>query len=204
MDNFMALIEDITRSNGLKDATVHLQRKALTLPGFFRTTKLWDLIIMDDSNLIAGLEFKSQVGPSFGNNCNNRAEEAIGTAHDFWRAYREQAFGDIPRPFLGWLVLVEDVIEPRSPVKENSPHFAVFPEFKNASYLDRYHLLCRKLVLEQLYTAATVLATPRTAIRDGSFTQNKDMTNLDNFVSTFAGHIAVAATRNKESAKRRK
>jgi len=195
MDGFIALMEAITRGNGLKEATIHLNRKTLTLPGFFRPTKLWDMIVMNGPTLIAALEFKSQVGPSFGNNCNNRAEEAIGTAHDFWTAYRERAFGDIPRPFLGWLMLVEDAEQSRSPVRDKSPHFTVFPEFKNASYLERYHLLCRKMTHEQLYTAAASLATPRSAVKDGRFTDYDDMTSLSSFVSTFAGHIAAAAAR---------
>lgn len=195
MNGFISLIEDITRGNGLESATIHLQRRALTLPGYFRPTKLWDMLILDRTTLIAALEFKSQVGPSFGNNCNNRAEEAIGTAHDFWTAYRERAFGDVPRPFLGWLVVVEDAEQSRSPVKDSSPHFPVFPEFVSASYLDRYHLLCRKLMHEQLYTAATSLSTPRHAIKDGKFSCPSDMTSLDSFVTTFAGHIAAAAAR---------
>lgn len=195
MDGFISLVTDLVRGNGLKSADIHLQRKALTLPGFFRPTKLWDLVIMDRGKLIAALEFKSQVGPSFGNNCNNRAEEAIGTAHDFWTAYREGAFGDIARPFLGWLMLVEDAPGSRSPVRDASPHFPIFPEFREASYIERYHLLCKKLVQEQLYTTATTLASPRSAVKDGSFMGNDDMTNLSNFVATFAGHIAAAAAR---------
>lgn len=58
--------------------------------------------------MIAAVEFKSQVGPSFGNNFNNRSEEAIGSAHDIWTAFREGAFGAQSRPFIGWLILVED------------------------------------------------------------------------------------------------
>ncbi len=197
MDGFIILMEQIVRGNGLKDASIHLQRKALTLPGFFRPTKLWDMIVMDDSTLIAALEFKSQVGPSFGNNCNNRAEEAIGTAHDFWTAYRERAFGDIPRPFLGWLILVEDTEASRTPVRDRSPHFPVFPEFQNASYLDRYHLLCRKMIHEQLYSSACSLASPRSAIQDGRFNTYNDMTSLSSFISTFAGHIAAASARKR-------
>jgi hypothetical protein len=73
----------------------------LTLPGFFRPTKLWDLLVIRDRELVAALAFKSHVGPSFGNNFNNRAEEALGTAADFWTAFREGAFGKTPRPFLG-------------------------------------------------------------------------------------------------------
>ena len=98
---------------------------------------------------------KSQVG-SFGNNFNNRTEEAIGTAHDFWTAYRENAFGKQPRPFVGWLMLVEDAPGSRSPVRDASPHFPVFPEFQGASYLKRYDLLCQRLVQEQLYTTAAI------------------------------------------------
>lgn len=45
MDGFVSLIQEITLGNGLTDDTIHLNRKALTLPGFFRPTKLWDMII---------------------------------------------------------------------------------------------------------------------------------------------------------------
>ena len=47
------------------------------------------------------VEFKSQVGPSFGNNFNNRTEEAIGNAEDIWTAYREGRFGRHRAPLLG-------------------------------------------------------------------------------------------------------
>lgn len=195
MNGFISLVEDLVVGNGLNSATIHLGRRLLTLPGYFRPTKLWDLVIINRGELVAALEFKSQVGPSFGNNCNNRAEEAIGTAHDFWTAYREGAFGDTPRPFVGWLMLVEDAAGSRSPVRDRSPHFPVFPEFQNASYLERYHLLCKKLIHEQLYTSATVLATPRSARKDGRFTTNDDMTSLTSFISSLAGHVAATAAR---------
>jgi hypothetical protein len=98
MDGFIALVSDLVRANGLADARIHRQRAVLTLPGYFRPTKLWDLLVIHRGELIAAIELKSQVGPSFGNNFNNRAEEAIGTAHDLWTAYREGAFGQQPRP----------------------------------------------------------------------------------------------------------
>jgi hypothetical protein len=193
MDGFIDLASDLVRANGLKDAEIHLQRKTLTLPGFFRPTKIWDMLVLYRGQLVSALEFKSQVGPSFGNNFNNRAEEAIGSAADFWTAYRENAYGSIPRPFLGWLMLVEDAAGSRSPVGEQSPHFPVFPEFRGASYLDRYHLLCKKLMQEQFYTAATVLASPRAAMKTGQFSTHDDLTSLTQFVAAFAGHIAAVA-----------
>jgi len=61
------------------------------LPGYFRPTKSWDLVVVSDEQLFASIEFNSHVGPSFGNNFNNRVEEALGSASDLWMAYREGA-----------------------------------------------------------------------------------------------------------------
>jgi len=132
MDGFISLVCDIVIANGLVHADIHQKRALLTLPGYFRPTKLWDLLVIHKGQLIAAIEFKSQVGPSFGNNFNNRTEEAIGTAHDLWTAYREGAFGQQPRPFVGWLMHVEDAPKSRRPVTDKSPHFPVLDEFKGA------------------------------------------------------------------------
>ena len=145
--------------------------------------------------LIAAIELKSQVGPSFGNNFNNRAEEAIGTAHDLSTAYREAAFGAQARPFVGWLMMVEDAPRSRSPVKKVSPHFPVFPEFNGASYLKRYDILCQRLVKEQLYTSATLITSPRTAVKTGEYSELSQLTGLRNLVAELAGHIAAASAR---------
>ncbi len=195
MDGFLALVLDIIKANGLARAEIHQNRAMLTLPGYFRPTKLWDLLVMYKGELIAAIELKSQVGPSFGNNFNNRTEEAIGTAHDLWTAYREGAFGKQPRPFVGWLIMVEDTAKSRSPVRDSSPHFPVFEEFKGASYLKRYDLLCQRLVQEQLYTTATVIAAERSAVDSGDFSQLSSMTGLKAFVTALAGHIAAEAAR---------
>ena len=195
MDKFLALILDVVRANGLAHALIHQKKAVLTLPGYFRPTKLWDLLITHHGELIAAIELKSQVGPSFGNNFNNRAEEAIGTAHDFWTAYREGAFGKQPRPFAGWLMLVEDAPASRSPVRDNSPHFPVFDEFKGASYLKRYDLLCQKLVQEQLYTHAALVISSRNAVDTGEFSEMSPMTGIKTFVTSLAGHIAAETAR---------
>ena len=195
MDGFMALALDIIKANGLNHAEIHRSRAMLTLPGYFRPTKLWDLLVLYKGELIAAIELKSHVGPSFSNNFNNRTEEAIGTAHDLWTAFREEAFGKQLRPFVGWLMMVEDAPESRSPVRDSSPHFPVFEEFKGASYLKRYDLLCQRLVQEQLYTTAAVIAAERSAVNTGNFTNLSDMTSLKAFMTSLAGHIASAAAR---------
>lgn len=70
--------------------------------------------------LAAAIEFKSQVGPSFGNNFNNRVSEALGNAEDLWTAYREGRFGDI-RPWIGYLFLLEDAPKSSNPVRVTLP-----------------------------------------------------------------------------------
>lgn len=196
MDGFVSLVIDIVEANGLARADVHQGRAVLTLPGYFRPTKLWDLLVMDRDELVAAIELKSQVGPSFGNNFNNRAEEAIGTAHDLWTAYRNDAFGEQSRPFVGWIMLVEDVPASRRPVENESPHFQVFKEFEGASYQKRYDLLCQRLIKEQLYTAA-VLTSSRSAIKTGEYRSLSEMTSLKNFITELAGRVAAQALRRK-------
>ncbi|TQV64421.1 MAG: restriction endonuclease [Halothiobacillaceae bacterium] len=195
MDGFLALVLDIVKANGLAHAEIHQKKAVLTLPGYFRPTKLWDLLVIYKGELIAAIELKSQVGPSFGNNFNNRTEEAIGTALDLRTAFREEAFGKQPRPFVGWLMMVEDAPKSRSPVKNSSPHFPVFKEFKGSSYLKRYDLLCQRLVQEQLYTTAAVIAAERAAVDSGDFREMSSMTSLRTFVTTLAGHVAAEAAR---------
>jgi hypothetical protein len=159
------LVVDIFKATGL-DAMHIRTRTGLELPGYFRPEKEWDLIVVADGKLVCAIEFKSQVGPSFGNNANNRAEEAIGNATDIWTAYREQRLGIGPRPFLGYFFLLEDCSRVHSAVKPKEPCFQVDPIFKNASYTKRYEILCRRLVLERLYDSACLtLATHETPTR---------------------------------------
>lgn len=196
MDGFLELIDAIAKKNGLKNAEIYFDRRALTLPGYFRPTKLWDILILNQGRLVAAIELKSHVGPSFGNNCNNRAEEAIGSAHDIWTAYREGSFGKQPKPFIGWLMLLEDCDKSRCPVKSAEPHFPVFPEFKEASYANRYDLLCQKLIQENLYTAAATILSAREAKTTGTYHELSELTGLKNFLITFAAHIAAEVARS--------
>jgi hypothetical protein len=136
-------------------------RKIAELPGFYRPTKEWDIVVVVEGNLLAAIELKSQIGPSFGNNFNNRTEEALGSALDIWTAYREGAFRSSPAPWLGYLLLLEDCMQSRRPVGVCEPHFQVFPEFKGASYARRYELFCRKLVRERQYSAACFFMASR-------------------------------------------
>lgn len=93
------------------------------------------------------------------------------------------------------LDLVDYENKARKAVKDASPHFPVFEEFKGASYLKRYDLLCQKLVQEQLYTTAAVITAERGAAKTGDFAELSPMTGLRTFVTALAGHVAAEAAR---------
>ncbi len=92
-------------------------------------------------------------------------------------------------------MMVEDAPQSRCAVKDASPHFPVLPEFKGASYLQRYDLLCQKLVKEQLYTTAALITSPRNAASTGEFAEMSAMTGIKTFVAALAGHVAATAAR---------
>lgn len=190
LDGFLPLIRELVVRNGLPHARIlTVGKNDLTIPAFFRATKMWDVLVLSEGHLVAAIELKSQVG-SIGNNLNNRTEEAVGTAQCFWTAYRENVFGSQPRPFTGWVMVVEDSVVSQRIVRECSKHFELLPEFVRTSSLARYEIFCRKLMTEALYTKACVLASEEVAISTGAYRELSTDTSLSTFVAGFAGFIA--------------
>src|SRR5690606_23678464 len=60
MDGFAELITRSLGLNGVPPDAI-FQRAGIELPGYFRPTKQWDLLVVYDGTLIAALELKSQV-----------------------------------------------------------------------------------------------------------------------------------------------
>jgi hypothetical protein len=161
------------------------RRSGVELPGYFRPTKKWDLVVMDENLLVAAIEFKSQVGPSFGNNFNNRSEEAIGSAVDVWRAYEAGTFGPV-RPWLGYFFLLEEAPAATRPVRLPNTVYEVEAVFEQTSYADRYRILCQRLVRERLYDAACFM----TATLDSSITEPDPEIGFAMFAAKIAGRAA--------------
>lgn len=191
MNGFCDVVHQLLEDSGISDASIFLDSK-LELPGFFRPTKRWDMLVVSKGRLIAAMEFKSQRGPSFGNNFNNRTEEAIGTAQDLWTAYRESAFGsDCRRPWLGWVMLLEECAESTAPIEVEEPHFPVFPEFRGASYKKRYELLIQKLVREKLFDGGAFLTSTAKGGPKGEYIEPSQDLTMRVFLAGLAGHAGV-------------
>jgi hypothetical protein len=148
------------------------------------------MLVVNSGHLVAAIEFKSQRGPSFGNNFNNRTEEALGNATDMWTAYREGAFGaNQPRPWLGWVMLLEDCEGSTQSVGVAEPHFPVFKEFQNSSYSRRYELLLRKLMLEKLYDGTAFVMSAEKQGKRGVYTEPAIDLSMKRFLAGLAGHV---------------
>jgi hypothetical protein len=160
------------------------------LPSYFRASKNWDIIVCKNSlfktlngnsasaerkpTLIAAIEFKSQEG-SIGNNQNNRIEESIGSATDFWASYENGNFARLqPRPWLGYLFVgryAEKELSGRVEIKQ--PHFYTDPVFepensedrlsgvkyRGPSYATRYRIFLERMIAKKYYDGAAFIAT---------------------------------------------
>jgi hypothetical protein len=200
LDGFVRLVTAVTTHCGLPTEAVLTSGTAtMALPGFYRPTKRWDTLVMLDGHLLAVFEYKSQVGPSFGNNFNNRAEEALGNATDLHAAQDNGAFvamdrapRDKPPLFAGYVMVLEDCADSRSVVGIGLKHFPVLPEFVSTSYADRYNLLCEKLVTQRLYSAAALVLTERAAgLATGAHTHLSASTSLRFLFARFAGELTA-------------
>lgn len=189
MNGFIESFEKLANIAGVPESAVYTKSRFLELPGYFRPTKEWDLLIVLEGVLLTAIEAKSQVGPSFGNNFNNRTEEAMGSALDLWTAFREKAYKRTVRPWLGYVFLLEDCPQSQRPVSVREPHFEVFPEYRDASYAKRYEIFCKKLVLERHYDASAFLMSKRDEGLLGKYSEPCLDIGFHRFASAFVAHL---------------
>ncbi|MGI0132287.1 MAG: PaeR7I family type II restriction endonuclease [Thermoplasmata archaeon] len=159
LHGFARLVVRVLLGAGLTRDTIYVGSRT-EVPGYFRAEKDWDLLVVRDGKLVAALELKSQVG-SFGNNFNNRVEEAVGSATDLRNAIKAGSLGRSQRAWLGYLMLLQDDPRVRTPVRVQTPHYPVEPELVKASYMTRYVHFCRRLQSTGLYSCAAVVLSPR-------------------------------------------
>lgn len=191
-DGFVRLLAEVVADAGVDSFNIHTtSKRTRTLPGYYRPAKEWDLVVTIDDTLVAAVEVKSQVG-SFGNNFNNRVEEALGNAHDFWAAYAKGVYKPSARPWLGYLMMLEE--HPSSLAATRplvlSP-FGVDSAFQSLSYADKYEEVCRRLVRERLYDAACFIRSNEVDGLNGRYTEPAREIGIKNFSRSLHSHAAA-------------
>jgi len=187
MDGFAGLIEDVLVEAGVPRDSVKHDYYA-TLPGYYRHEKEWDTAVVHDDELLAVVEYKSQAS-SFGNNLNNRAEEAIGSNTDLLQAYEDGVFEPSPAPWIGYLMLMADNESSRTAPTLREPNFSVDDEFRDATYVDRMELLCLRMVRQRLANSAAFILSDEERGTDGEYWYPNEELQFNRFARSLASHV---------------
>ncbi len=152
-DSIAAVIAKFFLDAGYPPESIRVSKKQrLELPGYYRPTKQWDVVVTYQDTLVAAFELKALGGPSFGNNYNNRVEEALGSAVDLRRAELTDTYSG-EKPWLGYFFILQDAKKSRSPVRIPKGAFPVEDVWHNASYQKRFSIFCERLMAEGIYDA---------------------------------------------------
>lgn len=198
MKAFEKLIVQLLTENGVAMQDIKIGTSAV-VPGYFRGAKNWDVLIKkstDTGDVLIGLiEFKSLKGAS-GKNINNRSEEAIGSAYDFYKAnehlgitsYNEDKFVS---PFLGYVFLVGADVKNADGKNIKSPWFDIDPVFKHSddnpmSYLKRFELLSYRLKVGGLYSETSLLVE-----QENGYSEPSEPLEFYNFVIRMLGDVVT-------------
>ncbi|MCU1400511.1 MAG: paeR7IR [Acidimicrobiales bacterium] len=133
------------------------------LPGYYRETKSWDVVLQYKGHALAVIEAKSQ-GSSLANNFNNRVEEAIGQAADVWKSHERGLLISGLRPWVGYLMVVEETARTTEAKHLNVGKavpigMMIDPVFDGMSYAERYAMAFQRLDQERLLDATCVAIT---------------------------------------------
>lgn len=164
MAPFEALIRQVVQDAGV--VVDPEPSDTIYLPGYYRETKSWDVVLQYKGHALAIVEAKSQ-GSSLANNFNNRVEEAIGQAADVWKSHERGLLVSGIRPWIGYLMVVEETVKTTEPKhllsgKVVPAGMLVDPVFDGMSYAERYATAFKRLDQERMLDATCVAITDRT------------------------------------------
>lgn len=187
MDGFAGLIEDLLVEAGVPRDSVKHDYHA-TLPGFYRPEKEWDTAVVHQGELLAVIEYKSQAS-SFGNNLNNRIEEAVGSFTGLLEAYEDGAFEPSPAPWIGYLFLMADNDQSQNVPRLREPNFSVGDEFRDATYLDRIEFLCLRLVRQRLVNEGVFILSDEENGLEGEYREPNEELRFMRFARSLTSHV---------------
>lgn len=196
---FEEVLIDVLIENGVNRADIFTGKNA-TVPGYFRATKQWDVLVRKQTaygNVLVGLiELKSIKG-SVGNNANNRVEEAVGSGYDFQKANSKLGLSSINTeyfepPFVGYMFLMGYHEKNEGGGKISSPLFELDEGFVSSdvnklNYKKRFEILSYRLLESKLYSStALLLEDPN--VEEG-YTEPSSQLSFYNFVARMLGEV---------------
>lgn len=173
MNGFIDLFADLALWAGARPENI-LRGSQAMLPGLFRPSRQWDLLVKREEQVVCAYEFASVTGLATEEELDRRTDEAIASAHDLWGVYGRHAINFDIQPWLGYVLVAatEDGLRPASRTRARIND--VLPEFRQATSVHRYELLCSRLVRERLYSDAALLLVKK----DGTYAGPADDLSL--------------------------
>lgn len=87
-------------------------------------------------------------------------------------------------------MLIGDDEKSTIPVRNYTNHYPVLKEFENASYIDRYKILCEKLMTERLYTSVCLIRTKDAK----TFSDVTEGLSIARFTNSLKGYLTGCAS----------
>ena len=134
--------------------TVLRGRKAC-VPGYYRPSKTWDLVVKYGNLIVVVIELKS-LTRSHGNNYNSRIEECLGCFADLEMYYNKNGGY---RPYVGYLLLMDDSENTNKIRKCSVP---VLKKFEDSGYLQRSKAFCKNFTEDHYNVSAHTLVYKQT------------------------------------------
>lgn len=187
LDSLAWVIRDDLIEAGFDPYDISVGR-GLTIPGWFRPAKDWDMLAFDGNDLLAAIELKS-INSSFGNNFNNRAEEAIGSAVDAGYAikYDLMRYKANP-PALGYVLVVKTCEDSASVCQDRRAVYPVDEAFNDASYRERFAVMCRRFLAERIYQAVWIVWVDPDR---GEVIEPDPYMSYDRFIETIVSQLRI-------------
>ncbi|MFB9584433.1 PaeR7I family type II restriction endonuclease [Streptomyces goshikiensis] len=189
-DPIADVIARFFREADYPDICIHTASQ-LELPGFYRPQKKWDLVVNWGETLVAAFELKALGGPSYGNNFNNRVEEAVGSATDVRRAFAE-IYPDSEMPWLGYLFIMQDDEKSQRPVGLAKSPLLVDETWRRKSYQGRGGIFCERLLQSKLYDGVCYVTAP---MGTGEFSEPSPEVGWDAFSDAISDRISALRKR---------
>jgi len=145
---------------GTPRSAIKTRGRLKNMPGYFRPTKNWDLAVVDENDQVIALFELKSMSSSYGNNANNRTEEAIANSVELQYAVK---MGHVPvKPWLAYIFVIRDEAKSRkNSSRQSSAAYPTDTTFANTSYVDRMATVVQRLVTTGFYDAGWFVATTK-------------------------------------------
>jgi hypothetical protein len=170
MDGFIDLLAGLAVEFGARRQDVR-RGKHGRLPGLFLSSRQWDLVLFHQGQVLCAFRMVSSDKTGDQEPAEGLVNDAIGSAHELWGAYRESAINKGIQPWLGYVLAAE------------APRRGRLSSMRHAGHA----LFCSRLVRERLYSGAALIL----AQDDGRYLEPADGLTFRHLCRVLASLVSV-------------